>query len=269
MVTEHRRRRVRGGLVALVALVVLAGCQPSRLPLFTANSSSTYGAGYVTQDRVDRFAISTTGTGIHAQALATNVDGNTRMLIWPKGVDAVVDGESCAVWTGRSAGAQQGAALRVTRAGSRIRAVTVTQNVYYGAGWIFNVHTWDTAYPDRDGNPFRFRGRIEFDWGFASRPFPWHVCARVIGDEVELKSWTTREREPAWGDRDHSGRVTLPPGWRQRGQVGWYVGHLEPREHADYAELSTWTYDPRAQDRSHAEPTTEPSDIGRMQVTGT
>lgn len=47
----------------------------------------------------------------------------------------------------------------------------------------------------------------------------------------------------AWGDPHHGGAVALPRSDRFAGQAGWYVGHLGGGEHADFSDLSTWTYD--------------------------
>jgi hypothetical protein len=174
-------------------------------------------------------------------------------MVWPKGVSAVTDGESCASWTGRDGEiVQQGAVLRVLRQGSRVRAVTVTQNVTF-VQWTFNVHTWDT---DRTDAPHRLVGQVVMkDTFFAGGipPFPWHLCARAVGDVVSFKLWAGSAPEPRWGDTRAGGSVRLPTGWRFPGQTGWYVGHLKAGDHADFDDLSLWTYDPDpAADRAAA-----------------
>lgn len=239
------RRRVLGMALAVVALVGLAACQPRRA-LWSPSAGWTYGAAVVSRDGADSYALTTSGSGIHAEALATNAGGNTRIMVWPRGVAAVTDGESCASWTGRDGEiVQQGAVLRVLRQGSRVRAVTVTQNVTF-VQWTFNVHTWDTSRADA---PHRLVGQIVMkDTFFAGGipPFPWHLCARAVGDVVSFKLWAGTAPEPRWGDGRAGGSVRLPAGWRFPGQTGWYVGHLKAGDHADFDDLSLWTYDPAA-----------------------
>lgn len=244
---RSRQARPAGVIALAVVVAALTGCLPARTPLWTAGGAGdTFGSGFVTRDGADGIRVEGTDVAVRTQALPTNTGGNSRMLFWPKGVDAVTDAESCATWTGREGVlVQQGAALRVTRAGSRIRAVTVTQNIVFGVGWVFNVHTWDTA----RAAPGQLIGRVDLGSTFFAdrdRPPPWGFCARVIGDTVEMKIWDAdAENEPSWGDRAHGGKVTLPKGWRVRGQAGWYIGHLRAGDRAGFAASTTSTYDPR------------------------
>ncbi len=245
--------------VAVLGLVLLAACQPARTPLWSGAPSSS-GVAVLTPDGTDRYAIDSTDTGVHAEALPSNSGTNLRVAFWPRGVDAVVDGESCARWSGfTGAITQQGAALRVVRNGSRVRAVTVTQNILYGARWNFNVHVWDTAADP----PLRKVGDISLTQLFREtgiRGDVW-VCARTLGDRAEVKVWRPWQAEPAWGDPHHGGAVDLPRAFRLRGQVGWYVGHLGPGEHADFSDLSTWTYDPQDRSRSGTSSLTGPDAV--------
>lgn len=239
----------RGRLAAAVGLVLsvaLAGCTPLRSPLWTGTGQkASYGYGFVTRDDGDGIEIQAIDGGVRTVALPTNQGSNTRTVFWPRRSGAVTDAESCATWT-ESEGelVQRGAALRVTRDGDRLRAVTVTQNIMWGVGEVFNVHTWDTQ---RAGAPSRMAGQIDLRTTFFAEPrsLPWTVCARVIDDTVAMKIWDSDDQpEPDWGDPMHGGSVTLPPGWRDRGQVGWYIGHLRAGDQAVLTDLSTWTYDP-------------------------
>lgn len=262
------RQRTVATVVVVLALVGLAACQPRRA-LWSPTPGWTTGVAVVTRDGSDSYTLATSGTGLHTEALATNTGGNTRVMVWPKGVAAVTDGESCASWTGRDGDVvQQGAVMRVLRQGSRVRAVTVTQNVTF-VQWTFNVHTWDTS---RGGSPYRMEGQVVMkDTFFADGipPFPWRLCARAVGDVVSFKLWAGDEAEPQWGDREHGGSVRLPTGWRFPGQTGWYIGHLHAGDHADFDDLSLGTYDPapRAQVGQGAGPVATGS-VDRLHVDG-
>ena len=228
-------------VAAVIALLALVACQPTRLPLWSGVPAAT-GAAVLTPDGTDRDTITSTDDALRAQALPTNAGTNLRVVFWPKGVDRATDGESCARWSGRTGAlTQQGAALRVVRSGTRVRAVTITQNILYGARWNFNVHVWDPAADP----PLRKVGDVSLTELFRETGIEGdvEVCARTLGDRAEVKVWRPWQAEPAWGDPHHGGAVALPRAVRFAGQAGWYVGHLGADEHADFSDLSTWTYD--------------------------
>ncbi len=243
---SRAQRIVRGVALAVLMALVVTGCQ--RRVLWMPGPDSTYGNAYVTRDGDDTYDISATNDGVNAVALPDNQDSNTRVMLWPKGVARATDSESCATWTRTEGSAvQQGAAFRVTRVDTRVRAVTITQNIAFGAYWTFNVHTWDTA---RTGPAFVGEGQIVLRQWAEGRPLPWRVCGRVIGNRVQLRVWSPGEPEAAWDTPGQSGSVTLPAGWQQEGQTGWYVGHLRADEQATYSGLGTWTYDPEQSGRT-------------------
>ncbi|HXH59233.1 hypothetical protein [Iamia sp.] len=216
---------------------------PPRQPLWSSAPSDSYAVGVITRDAVDRYTLAPTETGVRVRGEASNVGGNTRLVFWRRGLPAVVDGETCATWSSQGgARVQQGAALRITRDGDALRAVTVTQNVYLSR-YAFNVHTIDTS---RAGAPYRVAGQIIMTdkfFAFGIPPLPWRFCARALDDTVTLKIWTDSEAEPSWFDPAHTGRVTLPDGWDHEGQFGWYAGHLDPGGHAEFSDMSNWFYD--------------------------
>lgn len=215
---------------------------PPRQPLWSSAPSDSYAVGVITRDALDHYTLSPTESGVRVHGDLPNVDGNTRLVLWRRGLPEVVDGESCAAWTSQGGErVQQGAALRVNREGGKLRAVTVTQNVWFSSS-TFNVHTVDTS---RAGAPYRIEGQILMsDSFFASGPppLPWRFCARAMDDTVTLKIWTSSEAEPSWFDPAHTGRVTLPEGWDHAGQFGWYAGHLDPGGHAEFSDMSNWFY---------------------------
>lgn len=234
--TRHRPARVAGTLL-LVALL-LSSC--ARTSLWTPPGTGTFGTAMVTRDGNDTYTTTISGDVIRTVAASGNVDSNSRLFIWPQGVARVTDSESCATWTRTGASlVQQGAVFRVTRDGARVRAVTITQNIFFGAYWTFNVHTWDTA---RTGSPFRLEGQIDLRRWAEGRPLPWRVCGRVLGNLVQVKVWSPGEGEPEWDRPAQSGTVVLPDGWYQAGQTGWYAGHLAAGEFAQLSQVGTWAY---------------------------
>jgi hypothetical protein len=156
---------------------------------------------------------------------------------------------------------QQGAVLRARRlpTGDR-RGILVTKNVWLNAHWVFNVHVWDTHWPEV------FRPIASFDLGAVFRPngveapLPWSLCARVVGNVVSFIAWPTNGPRPAWNDPLHGGSVTLPPGWGEPGRAGWYVGHLRPGEWVGLTDLRSGpiAVDERAVPGFGPEPTTAP-----------
>ena len=124
-----------------------------------------------------------------ALALPTNTGGNLRSLFWPDKAPVVADSQTCALWTSQSDGlVQQGAALRIRQSNTgRVRAITVTKNIFLGASWIFNFHTWDTARPgvfEPFGEPKKIPALVGTG---APAPLPWQFCARIVGQVIEFK----------------------------------------------------------------------------------
>jgi hypothetical protein len=239
-VSGRTGRRRRWNWVAVAVLVTAAtACEPVMpegigTPVADPMPES-YPASYLTTERNDRYDW-TGGSGTMAvSAPSTNTGGNTRGVFVPAGIPATRDHESCASWQGGHGRIiQQGVALRVRDESGGTRAITVTKNIYYGATWIFNVHTWEP------GGVFRPVGSRDFSAVMA--PEPWHLCARVVGDKVEVKLWTGADPVPAWGDKHHTGVVQLPRGWVYAGRPGGYAGHLEQGDMIRYTNLATSTY---------------------------
>ncbi len=213
-----------------------------RQPLWGSGDPRDVHVSTLTSDGDDAYDLVSDVTGIRVRAQDGNRRSNTRVVVTRPSSPAVVDGESCARWGDRRGDiVQLGAALRVTDEGGRVRAVTVTQNIWANP-FTFNVHTWDTA---REGLPLQLVGQFDmrhrfFHDGYVS--FPWSFCARAVGARVEFKIWSSTEAEPAWGDEEHSDGVDLPPGWVRAGQVGWYVGHLRAGDHVDLDSATAWAY---------------------------
>ena len=248
------RPRWAAPALLLAGALLATACQPAppappappspaiRYPSFVPSAASTYRTAWLSHDGTDAYAVTATRTTTRVTAGRGNVGSDSRMLLWPRGPWPVADGETCATWTGRTGSlTQQGAALRIVQEGARVRALTVTQNVWVNP-FAFNIHTWDTS---RSGAPqqtlAQFDMRATF---FADRPpLPWRLCARAQGATVEFKIWSGHEAEPVWGDPARGGRATVPPGFRAPGMFGWYAGHLGRGDHADLSALGLWSFE--------------------------
>jgi hypothetical protein len=236
-----RRRRLAAIVIALV--LVGAACEKVRVQTYGPTSTSPSQQAVLTEDGPGRYRF----VSAPANTVAASVDsasGSLRQLFWPADNPVVPDSESCAIW-GAETGplVQQGAALRIAEQGSRIRAVTVTKNVFYGATWIFNFHVWDTA----QSPAFTLVAATDLSATLVHAgvvtPLPWHFCARVIGSKLEFKVWPVAEPlDPAWGDPAHGGSVILPAGWEQPGKAGWFVGHIQPNNLAVFTDLATYKW---------------------------
>jgi hypothetical protein len=231
------RRRLAAALGTAMVLLA-AACGPEVSPL-----DPSLGAAILTPDAKDHYGLTLADGVVTASAPETNTGGNTRTAFWRRADAASADHQTCATWVNaQSELQQQGAALRVRSANGRTTAITITDNIFYFARWNFNVHVMDS------GAEQPFRRIAYFDLSDAFRtapgaftvwPYPWRMCARVVGDTVSFIVWPLRDPEPAWDDPKYGGSVTLPAGWDQPGLPGWYVGHLEPGDSVGFTALDT------------------------------
>ena len=231
-----RRRLAALGAGVLLALSV--ACRPEVSPL-----DPSLGAAILTPDAKDHYGLTVADGVVTAAAPESNTGGNTRIAFWRSADTASADQETCATWVNaQSELQQQGAALRVRTVNGRTTAITITDNILYFARWNFNVHVMDSG----AGQPFFRIAYFDLSDAFRTQPgaftvwpYPWRMCARVVGDTVSLKVWPLKDPEPAWDDPKYGGSVTLPAGWDQAGLPGWYVGHLEPGDSVGFTDLST------------------------------
>lgn len=224
------------------------GTEKGPVEVGTLSSASGQGFGYSGTDR-----------RLTAQAPPATTDGNLREVFWADNAPWSFDQETCATWndTATSGGSvadnrQMGLALRISPATSDgrrgLRAITLTQNVYAGATWVFWVDVWKVVDPTEP----KFHGVKQFDLrpvvGFAQAtpPPPWHVCARVRGRTFTFKIWTGTNPEPTWHDTTHVFTTHLPAGWNYPGYAGGYIGHLRPGASASFSGLSTRSLPPVA-----------------------
>lgn len=234
---------------SLVALAVvlpffLVSCQPK---FGSTNGSVHYDV--LTSASGENYSYQSNGDSVTASTPTTNTDDNIRQVFWRD--DAIWNSSQqyCTEWNsvygvsepGGSTFApyQPGLAMRIAPTGPNgtgLKAVTITQNIAFGAGWLFWVDTWDTT---RDGDPFV--GVQMFDltsivlpngMHAAPAPAPWHICARTLGLQFSFKVWTGSDPEPAWDDSTHVFTTTLPEGWDYPGYSGGYIGHLRAGQQA-------------------------------------
>lgn len=220
-------RRVKVALVG-AACAALAACNLID-PL-----DPSLGAGFITTDGYDDYGITLAdpadpaGPTVSA-APTTNEGGNTRVVFWPAEGPTIADQQSCVAWEEPDPHSQQGIALRTQSEAGDTRAITVTKNIWYYASWVFNVHVMDSANSEEFVQILgtNLEDVLVRDDGTLA-PLPWHLCARVVGDQVSFKVWPADEPEPEWMDGVHGAGVLLPDGWHEPGVPGWYVGHLNP-----------------------------------------
>ncbi|MCU1499665.1 MAG: hypothetical protein JWM47_3618 [Acidimicrobiales bacterium] len=248
-------------IVAIAGLALLTGCQRW---VWTVNGTEETGSdaprlAVLTPDRSDRYAFRATARGVQVTAPRTNSGQNLRVVFWRPGSPVGATSQTCATWSSQAAdGVQQGAALRIRVSPGRVRAITVTKNIWQHATWGFNFHTWDSDRPQ----PWQHFGGVEVEnlrSGRQVKPLPWRFCARIRDRSVEVKVWPTDRAEPAWGDPAWGGSKVLPAGWEAPGVTGWFIGHLPPGGTATLDNLATWRRDAmppsRARPPSDARPT--------------
>ncbi|MEO6468689.1 MAG: hypothetical protein ABIP21_06280 [Acidimicrobiia bacterium] len=237
--SSRLRRLARVGAI-VVAVIAVGACRQA-IVTYPSTDPRPAETTLLTPDGTDAYNFASSTGQMQVAALDTNTSANLRSALWPADSPLVADAQSCATWASQSiALAQQGAALRIATANGSTRAITVTKNIVFGATWIFNVHTWDTAAVPA----FQPVGSISLEselWpNDVESPLPWHVCVRTVGTTLDLKVWRADEPEPAWGETGHGGSVTLPETAVYPGATGWYIGHLSVGAHAEFSDLRTW-----------------------------
>lgn len=231
----------------VMAVVVLAACVPEfgvkEGAVNYLDLTSTSGEAYT------HVADATTAT---ISAAPTATDDNVREAFWRDTTPWTSNTQVCTTWddvTDLSTAAklkshtaddifQPGLALRIaeTANGRAYRAITITQNVWYGAMWLFWVDTWDTT-PNADPNHSPGVGvkLVDLSGSVGSfnattttmAPPPWHICARLTGSQLSFMVWTGANPQPSWDDPVLVHTTQLPAGWDYWGYSGGYVGHLQ------------------------------------------
>jgi hypothetical protein len=204
-------------------------------------------AGALTPDGDDSYDIDldeATGT-MTASAPAANTGRNLRWAFWRKADTPRLDQQICTTWVDGdiSTVQQQGAALQIRKEGSRTRAVTVTRHIYGGFNGQFNVHTMDSRDPVTEAPKLTPIGAvIVTSLADETTPYPWRLCARIVGRTVSFVVWPLGQPQPAWGTPGAGGSTTLPEGWdAASGIPGFYVGHLTAGESVGFTDVAITT----------------------------
>ncbi len=251
--TIRRRLFGRGTIWAVASLLslALAGCNPH---FGTTNGPVQHTTINTRDGEVYEYALD--GDTLVAAAPETNEFGNVREFFWSEENPYVADQQSCTtlVYPAGNQGGdiiQTGLALRIAPSGpdgQGVKGVTVHQNIWSAALWIFWVNIWDTTWPAvpyQAHQSFDVSGVVGKFWiendEFHStlKSGPWHLCARTRGLDVTFKIWTGTDPEPSWDDPVHVFSTTLPEGWDHPGYSGGYVGHVKGGEAARFTGFST------------------------------
>lgn len=201
----------------------------------------------LTTDGRDRFFVAPIAERTTVRADATNVGSNTRVVWVPPRGEVSTDQQACATWVSWTGLTQAGVALRVRGDGPRVRAVTVTGNIVWGARFGFNVHVWDSALHPRGAVPVTYAGGADLSRTFGPAnglmKLPWRICARVKGQMLDFKVWPVAGKEPRWGDTRFGRRFRLPATATYEGRAGWYAGHLRPGDRLVIEDQATSSLD--------------------------
>lgn len=232
------------GSTAIAAVLVVTPILTQTYPVTASTAPS--GTAVLTPDSTDAYTYEGAVGTINVGALSGNTAADLRTVFWPvSGLSGVPhDEQSCATFANETTwSAQEGVALRVRRAASGgVSGFTVTKNVWFGATWIFNVHWWDGTPTLHPAGSFNLGSVFRLPDG-RPRPFPWTLCARVVGAQLTMKAWPSDSPEPAWGDERYGGTRSLSGYPDAPGVAGWYVAHLPRRASAQFTDLRTWAID--------------------------
>jgi hypothetical protein len=128
-------------------------------------------------------------------------------------------------------------------------AITVTNNIFFGARNGWNVHLWSGSRGEVIGQVV-----LSHSFGptvFQTPPLPWRLCARTVGRVVQFKAWSMvlQPDEPAWADPGFGASFVVPDEWVYAGRAGWYVGHLVGGDQSDYRQLDAEALEPALGER--------------------
>lgn len=230
-------RRTVGPAVAIIALVIASACEPPRSETLT----NGYRTSIITRDHENRYTVGRPAAdAVTVHAPTSNRGGNLRMAIVDDTAPISIDQEACATWHGPVGGViQPGLVLRARTDSSRTQLLMITNNVWGHYRPTVNVHLidsvrWPEAFQSLGGGQFNSIGRSD-----GTHPLPWRFCARVLGDRLSVKAWSTVLAEPNWDGPENVFHLTVPPEFVYAGQAGVYAGHVEPGQQTRYSAVET------------------------------
>lgn len=228
-------------------LIVHSAVSIAVTPFFSPIASGFSGAR-LTSEGTDTYNLSGNMSRINHSAPLSNKGSNSRGVYWPSAQKKALDEQVCATWNSQNGSVvQQGVALRVkAQPNGRVRAITVTKNIYTGdpnisPNWVFNIHGWDAK---KSGTTltairqFNLKSTLQKDERQAVS-FPWNICAKIVGQKLDFQVWPVGQQKPAWGNALYGGSVQIPTKWVYKGNYGWYVGHLQAGDNTVYSNLRT------------------------------
>ena len=207
--------------VAIVGVIAGAGCAPEvTVPGWAEQMLTRSGA--------DTYRVTAAPEGLVVTMPATNSpESNTRSLLFRPDTEPSSDQQVCLTATHDGDLTQEGVALRISRDDGRIRAITVTRNVFAGGTSWYNLHVWDTALGG--AVPATLLSSTDMTAALPTdAATPRRMCARVEGARLTFKVWTAALPEPEWTDPVLTATVELPPETVREGIPGLYIGHLRP-----------------------------------------
>ena len=209
-----------------------------------ATGTNTLHSTALTADGSDTYAITKSGSVVAMTAYVNNTGSNLRRIFWPTGQVNRGDTLVNATWAARSVPSlQEGTAHRIVVLPDRVRAVTVTKNVWAEVYWGFNVHVWDSSQSPAFTQVAQFdMANAVFDAAGSYKPLPWRVSTFLQANTMRFKIWfPPMMSEPGWMDPIYARSGSSPADWGAPGQSGWYIGHIPPSGSAQYTSLEIWT----------------------------
>ena len=235
----------KAALIALLATTGLAACIPGGVSGRSHPTGvATVGAwqvGVLTPNGGDTYSITANHGTVQLGAPSSNKGGNLRLAAARHEAPVTTDHHACTTWGGpTSNNIQPGVALRTSMSGNHTRAIVVSNNIFFKARGVWNVHYMDSTMP---GGFTLIAGFPLLGPVVPYAPPPWRVCAKVEGDLLTVKVWPLREPEPYWSDPNRAGAVRLAPEHVYSGRPGWYAAHLRAGESTSLTDVTAYSVD--------------------------
>jgi hypothetical protein len=244
-------KRIFSIILAFTLIFVASGCQAVARPRPGTNGppNTRWSPFVITEDLGDKFNFTNNDASkLNVFAEPGNSQGNTRLGFINNSTPTARDAESCMSWNGPfNTMSQPGIILRHRQISGGDQAIMVTNSIMFGWRAGINVHLVNTnpknIFPGAaKHNAYAQIGSISSSLvGDPNRQkLPWTFCARVVGNKISIKGWSSTTAEPAWNSTDTSkvGHFTLPNDYVYSGKHGVYAGHIAPSFRIDSESVS-------------------------------